>query len=508
METRKTGKIIALIVAIVVVVAGVSVGVMAATGVFSSGKQKAFDLLAQAPEKILYSSMDEYIGSPDMIKEMLEKGGQTSFKISDLTLDSSIAPTGLDLSGFSAELSAKSDKAENKTSMSANIAKGDSKLSLNCYTDKEKVVLSLPELVSGKVFKIDLAAMKEALSSMQAMTTASPEMEEFAEDMEEFFEDEIKKVKDDIDCEKLSGDKNGYKLTVKKESMDTVMNDFVEFLTEHESVVTTINTYMKTFMYTLAGETAGEDFDLIKTVKEVTSKLSQYTQDFSFEVYHVAGKLTGLQTTFMAEMIPFKATVDFEGDKENSTVTMKIMAEQNGQEAGMTLIKKNKKADTYESSCSYDISAAGSSVVTFEMTESINPSDNSYALDWGISAEGNEAIKLKANGAIKDLKQGSYANLVLDDVSASVNGVEYVKMALDIKIGVADGNIEPPQGEEVTVKSGTEILPYMTEAQTALTKIMSDWGIDPSALTGAYNPLGYSALDGDHSLGGLSSAAS
>lgn len=504
METKKTGKIIALIVAIVVVVAGVSVGVMAATGVFSSSKQKAFDLLAQVPEKVLYSSIDEYTGAVDMSKEMLEKGGQTGFKISDLTLDSSIAPTGLDLSGFSAELSAKSDKAENKTSMSANIAKGDSKLSLNCYTDKEKVVLSLPELVSGKVFKIDLAAMKDALGSMQAMTTASPEMEEFAEDIEEFFEDEIKKVKDDIDCEKLSGDKNGYKLTVKKESMDTVMNDFVEFLTEHESVVTTINTYMKTLMYAQTGG-MGEDFDLIKTVKEITSKLSQYTQDFSFEVYHVAGKLTGLQATFMAEMIPFKATVDFEGDKENSTVTMKIMAEQNGQEAGVTLIKKNKKADKYESSCSFDISAAGSSAVTFEMTESVNPSDNSYALDWGINAEGSEVIKLKANGAIKDLKQGSYANLVLDDVSASVNGVEYVKMALDIKIGVADGNIEAPQGEEVTVKSGTEVLPYMTEAQTALTKIMSDWGIDPSALAGGYNPLGYSALDGNHSLGGAAS---
>lgn len=503
METKKTGKIIALIVAIVVVVAGVSVGVMAATGVFSSSKKKAFDLLEQIPEKISYSSVNEYIGTSDMSKAMLEKGGQTGFKVSDLTLDSSIAPTGLDLSGFSAELSAKSDKTDNKTSMLASLEKGGSKLSLNLYTDKEKVVLSLPELVSGKVFKLDLASMKDALGSMQAMTTASPEMEEFAEDIEEFFEDEIKKVKDDIDCEKLSGDKNGYKLTIKKESMDTVMNDFVEFLTEHESVVSMVNTYMKTLMYTQVGGTG--DFDLIKVVKEVTSKLSQYTQDFSFEVYHVAGKLTGLQATFMAEMIPFKATVDFEGDKENSTVTMKIMAEQNGQEAGVTVIKKDKKADTYENSFSFDVSAAGFSAAAFEVTESVNPSDNSYSLNGSVSAEGNEVGKLKATGSIKDLKQGSYANLVLDDVSVSANGIDYVKMALDIKMGVADGNIEPPQGEEVTVKSGTEVVPYMTEVQTALTKIMSDWGIDPSALAGGYNPLGYSALDGNHSLGGAAS---
>ena len=55
MEKKKSkGKLIALIIAIVVVVGVVTTGiVLAATGtLFGSTKEKAFDLLKQAPEKI------------------------------------------------------------------------------------------------------------------------------------------------------------------------------------------------------------------------------------------------------------------------------------------------------------------------------------------------------------------------------------------------------------------------------------------------------------------------
>lgn len=491
MKTKKTGKIVALIIAIVVVALGVSVGVMAATGVFSSGKSKAFDLLAQAPEKLSYSSMDEYIGTKEITKEMLEKGGQVGFKISDLTLDSSIAPSDLDLNGFSAEVSAKSNKSENQNRMSVSLEKGGSKLSLDMYADKEKAVLSLPELVSGKVFKLDYEAIKKAAGSVYQTATASPEMEKFSEDLQEFFEDEIKKVKDDITCEKLSGDKEGYKLVIKKESMDTVMNDFVEFLNEQDSIVTSINTYVQALMIR-NGEM--QTFDLISEVKKIVAQVSQYTQDFAFEVYGKDGELTGIATTYMVEMIPIKASVDFEGEKGNQTVTMKVMAEQNGQEAGLTMIIKDTKADIYEHNLSLDVSAGGYSAASLTIAESFNPSDNSYAFDESAKADGSEFLKLTAKGAIKDLKQGSYADCVLDDVSVSVNGVEYVKMALDCKIGVIDGSIEPPQGEEVAVTNGTEILPYLTEVQTALAKVMSDWGINPSSLTDSYNPLGSSTV--------------
>ena len=55
MEKKKSkGKLIALIIAIVVVVGVVATGiVLAATGtLFGSTKEKAFDLLKQAPEKM------------------------------------------------------------------------------------------------------------------------------------------------------------------------------------------------------------------------------------------------------------------------------------------------------------------------------------------------------------------------------------------------------------------------------------------------------------------------
>ena len=59
MEKKKSkGKLIALIIAIVVVVGVVTTGiVLAATGtLFGSTKEKAFDLLKQAPEKMTQSA--------------------------------------------------------------------------------------------------------------------------------------------------------------------------------------------------------------------------------------------------------------------------------------------------------------------------------------------------------------------------------------------------------------------------------------------------------------------
>ena len=61
MEKKKNVKVIVLIVAIAVVLIGTSAGVMFAFGVFSSDKAKAFDLLKQAPEKMMYTSSGEYI---------------------------------------------------------------------------------------------------------------------------------------------------------------------------------------------------------------------------------------------------------------------------------------------------------------------------------------------------------------------------------------------------------------------------------------------------------------
>ena len=86
MEKKKNVKVIVLIVAIAVVLIGTSAGVMFAFGVFSSDKAKAFDLLKQAPEKMMYTSSGEYIGSTEMTKGMLEHGMNLDVKYSNLKM--------------------------------------------------------------------------------------------------------------------------------------------------------------------------------------------------------------------------------------------------------------------------------------------------------------------------------------------------------------------------------------------------------------------------------------
>lgn len=496
MEKKKTGKIIAIIVAAVIIIAGASVGVMAACGVFSSGKAKAFELLSQATEKMSQSSVNEYVGWQEMLESINKKGGMTEFKISNLTMDSSIAPTGLDLSEFSLESSARTDVENDKLSMNGSIAKGDSKISWNLYNDKEKIVVALPELIQGKTFKIDTETIKSMAGSAYNFATASPEMEEFTEGFEKFLEEEIGKVKDEITCEKLDGEKSGYTLVIKKETMNTVMNDLVEFLTEQKAFVDKVNTYVNTFMYRLKSTTT-KTFDLISEMKALTASLSQYTQDFAFNVYGDNGNLVGLEAAVTVENIPVKATVDFAGEKGNSTITLKVTAEQNGQEAGLTAIYKDTKADTYGTSFTMDAAVGSFSVATVEIAETINPSDNSYSLDASVKAEGSEVAKFVCQGSIKDLKPGSYADFVWDNISVRAGGVDLFSMALDMKFGVLDGSIEPPKGEEVNLKSITDLAPYMTEVQTALVKIFSDWGINPSQLANNNTSLG----DNDTSLG-------
>ena len=76
MEKKKSkGKLIALIIAIVVVVGVVTTGiVLAATGtLFGSTKEKAFDLLKQAPEKMTQSAVSKQLGLDELSKAMLEK---------------------------------------------------------------------------------------------------------------------------------------------------------------------------------------------------------------------------------------------------------------------------------------------------------------------------------------------------------------------------------------------------------------------------------------------------
>ncbi|MCH5251730.1 MAG: hypothetical protein J1F22_02040 [Lachnospiraceae bacterium] len=487
MENKKTGKIIALIVAIVIVVAGASVGVMAARGVFSSGKQEAFDLLAQAGDKLSESPINDYLGYAELTKSMNEESSMIDMQISNLQLDPTIAPTGVDLSEFTAELGSQYDVKEQKTNVTLNIAKGGSTLSANIYEDKDKMIVSVPELVNGKVFQLD-PKMGESVSSQANMQTLpSEDIKEFQEDIIEFFEKEIEKLKDDMSCEKLEDDKEGYQLTITKEAMDTMINDFVAFMEGQEKVVGWINSYAKTLGQTLPSSNGTENFDLISGLKTIAEELSKYTQDFTFSVYGENGNLTGLETVIAVENTPFTISLTFEGEKGNSTATLKISGQDASGTGSLTVVKKSMEGDTLDTALTADLSVNDISFGTLSFTESLSKADNGYSFIGTVSSMGSELANFTCTGSVKDLKPGSYVDVILDDVSLEVQGKKLFSLAIDTKIGKLDGSVEPPEGETVEVKSLTDYAPYATEIQMGIIKLMADWEISVPNLSDLTN---------------------
>lgn len=88
MKTKNKGRFEAVILAVVIVVitAAVSVGVMASTGFFRSDKQSALELLAQAPEKLSRSYIDEHMGTQKLMKACMENGSSANIHLSDFKL--------------------------------------------------------------------------------------------------------------------------------------------------------------------------------------------------------------------------------------------------------------------------------------------------------------------------------------------------------------------------------------------------------------------------------------
>ena len=137
MEKKKSkGKLIALIIAIVVVVGVVTTGiVLAATGtLFGSTKEKAFDLLKQAPEKMTQSAVSKQLGLDELSKAMLEKGMDINYKIKDIhSSDSSV-----DLSGMEMGAGLSLDVNNKKASAKSALTKDGSQLSAEAYGSLEQ----------------------------------------------------------------------------------------------------------------------------------------------------------------------------------------------------------------------------------------------------------------------------------------------------------------------------------------------------------------------------------
>ena len=234
MEKKKSkGKLIALIIAIVVVVGVVATGiVLAATGtLFGSTKEKAFDLLKQAPEKMTQSAVSKQLGLDELSKAMLEKGMDINYKIKDIqSSDSSVDLSGMEM-GAGLSLDVNNKKASAKIALS----KDGSQLSAEAYgsLEEKKAAFSLPELIPNKTFSITASdnESQEALNSISAVLAVLPDLQETFSD---FLEEQGDALYDSTECEKVD---NGYQIKITKVSLDEFVNKFRDYVSSQSETL-------------------------------------------------------------------------------------------------------------------------------------------------------------------------------------------------------------------------------------------------------------------------------
>jgi len=468
METKKTGKILGIAVAVVIAVAGITLGIMAACGVFENHKKKAFELLAQMPERMGYSATNDYVGMKELTKAQQEKGSSSGISISNLKVAKNLSEEGINLSNFSVAVDTQANVAGSKTNTTLTLEKNNAPASFNCYTDKDKMVISAPELIQGKAFQVDRKSMSENSSDLDVKVVS-----EFDKDLMTFFEKEIEKVKEEIECEKLD-EKDGYRLLVSKEAMDLVLDDFLAFMEKQQEMVNFINAYVDVIR---ARESAEEitPFDCMSLLKQTVEDSKSYTDDFEFIVYEMDGVLIGIETPVNIQNMTSSVSIEFAGVEADSTVTMDVSLTYNGYRATATLVKKSVVTDVRSVQLLLDVTVVGKPAASFTMVETIKPADNSYSATLNVTAMGEEIADLSATGYIKNLNKGESVNYVLDEVVLNIAGEEMLSMALDMHMGVLKGDIEPPQGEVVEYIDSSSLELYSEEMTTNILEIITDW---------------------------------
>ena len=251
MEKKKIGKIRVLIAAVVFIIFAASVGVvLAACGVFSSDKEKAFELLSQATERLNDSAVGEYLGMEQLAESLKEKPSMVNVKLSDLDLDKRLAPEKIDLSEFTLEYSNRYDVKAQKVKMDMSLARGSSKLSLDLYGDKDKMVAAVPELINGKAFCFSTETLQSFSPNTNNANLPAEDVRQFEEDLTKFLKEEMEKLKEDVSCDEMDNGKEGYQVTITKESMDMIISDFTAFMEGQTKITDSINRYMRAIIYT------------------------------------------------------------------------------------------------------------------------------------------------------------------------------------------------------------------------------------------------------------------
>lgn len=551
METKKKNwsKVIALAAVIVIVLSAATIGIMAAAGVFRSDKKEAFKLLAQVPDKLNRSYTGDYVGMAELAKQCAEKGSSASVTLSKLKLDKALAeemPIS-DLDAYTLQIDSRSDVQNQKASALIGLSKGDDRISVVTYTDKDKVCLALPELCEGKFLSI--ASGEQNGSSDSALGQNKDIMDyanskgyqKFSTDLREFLEDEVAEVQGGMDCE-TTGEQS-YRLTIPKDSLNKVMEDFYTFMSGQEATVKFINFYMN-LLGSQAGQLSGadedegvgmgddwnwnealeespdgggsadegmsiadyaRDFDLLAVLKETFDTWSKSTSDFSFDVVGDNGSLRQIATNFTVNECPVSFQMNFGGTEENSEVSFVAEVTDHDEKAKMEIVKKNVKADTYKDSTEFHLDGGSDildSKLDLSLAETVDPKENTYLME--ITADiGGGKFEIGAKGQIKNLNPGKSVSYALDEIAAAVNGETLCSMAMDVSMGVFEGDVEPPTGQEIVVSNqgltgSGDVMNYYIEALSNGASILAKWGLldmgDLAGLMGGNGPTSYSSI--------------
>ena len=477
MEKKKSkGKLIALIIAIVVVVGVVTTGiVLAATGtLFGSTKEKAFDLLKQAPEKMTQSAVSKQLGLDELSKAMLEKGMDINYKIKDIqSSDSSVDLSGMEM-GAGLSLDVNNKKASAKIALS----KDGSQLSAEAYgsLEEKKAAFSLPELIPNKTFSITASdnESQEALNSISAVLAVLPDLQETFSD---FLEEQGDALYDSTECEKAD---NGYQIKITKVSLDEFVNKFRDYVSSQSETLGKIEEKLGMSKGTIAS-----GVDIIVTVEGTD------------------GNLTGFKTSVTVAGVKLDIRGAFVDNDAQNTANVELSLAQNGSSIGtVTYNLQGKKGDVCEDTIKMVVSSMGTEIASTEVKESLDTkNNNALTMSASVKSYNSDEVKMSCSGSVKNLEKGKSITLDFKDVSVDQSETGTNTFGMEYSFAALDGEVKMPAGEEQVVTADTlqsTLTQYQSDVMTNLQNILGKWGIsDISSLfsPSSSDPLGLSDAD-------------
>ncbi len=492
MEKKKNVKVIVLIIAIAVVLISTSAGVMFAFGVFSSDKAKAFDLLKQAPEKMMYTSSGEYIGSTEMTKGMLEHGMNLDVKYSNLQIGGLPETRNGIMSvidKMEIDLGLQFDMENQKGRFNFGAGTNGSNINLQAYASlpDKKLAVAIPELLKDKVFTLT-ADKDSGQGQIQKVQDALKQVSELKESFSEHLEEQGEEVYSGTVCEKVD---NGYRLTIPKNVTNDVINSLFNYVEEQKVGVEALESALGV-----------EKGSVASALKQLLPELTKSTADFTFDVYGERGKLTGLKVDIKGNPgteIAFDMT--FAENKNQSSMSVAMVAKNNGQNLGKLEMKRNStEDDRCEDSISYKVTDTdGEVLMDCQSTITLDKSTKAVTVK-GSSKSLDVETELSAKGSIKNLDKGKCVTYQLDEMKTKTNslaGSQEFTCSAELTQGVLDGEITAPKGEEIPINQQllqTFSEKYSQELMLSALDIMSKWGINLNDLMNSYTWNGDSAL--------------